>query len=129
MEPTLVTAQEDLDIQKELMDREPIFHRPLTGTSRHQLEKMTDPEFWETGASGRRFSRQFCLDTLEKKYQKIFKDVCELRDLHCRKLAPDLYLLTYTLFWRKKTTRRATIWRRHGDDWQVVYHQATPVAD
>lgn len=126
-EPDFHTAPEDLTVQKELMDREPIFHRPLSGTSRQQFEKMTAAEFWETGASGRRYSRQFCLDTLEKKYQKTFKDTCELRDIYCRKLAPEVYLFTYTLFWRKRTTRRVTIWRRHGNDWQAVYHQGTVV--
>jgi hypothetical protein len=127
MEPEFVTRQEDVPVLKELMEREPLFHRPGFGTSRKDFEKMMAPEFWETGASGRRYSRDFCLDALEKKFHKITKDVWELRDYYCLEIAQDNYLLTYTLVRDRQTTRRATIWRRTSQDWQVVYHQGTAV--
>jgi hypothetical protein len=128
IEPDLVTAPEDLPVLKELMEREPLFHRAQFGTSRADLEKMVTPEFWETGASGRRYSRQFCIDTLEKKFRKIIKAVWEVREFQCLKIAQDNYLLTYTLVQPKRQpSRRATIWRRTEAGWQVVYHQATPI--
>jgi hypothetical protein len=59
MEPQLVTAPEDMAVRDELMQREPLFHRPAYGATREDFEKMTAPEFWEVGASSRRYSREF----------------------------------------------------------------------
>ena len=128
MEPHLVTAPEDTAVRDELMQLEPLFHRAGFGTARKDFEKMTAPEFWEVGASGRRFSRQFVLSTLEKRYEHATEDVWEIGDFHCLAIAPDNYLVTYTLIQGQRVTRRATIWRRAPDGWQAVYHQGTVVA-
>jgi len=130
MEPTFVTAPEFEDVLAELSAREPIFHRPEFGTSRADFERMTVEDFWETGASGRRYSREFVLDELERRFSVPHDDVWQTRDFNCRKLAEDVYLLTYTLLQdRERVTRRATIWRRTADGWKVVYHQGTIVED
>lgn len=126
MEPDADLAR----VLAELRDREPIFHHPEFGTSRADFEKMTVDDFWETGASGRRYSRQFVLDELEKRYAAPHADVSETRDFRCRKLGPDVYLLTYTLLQdHKRLTRRATIWQRTVEGWKIVYHQGTIVED
>src|SRR6267378_1165564 len=80
MESHLVTAPEAMTVLRELMQREPLFHRPEFGTTRKDFEKMTAPTFWEVGASGRRYSRQYVLDTLEKKYENPTGYVWEIRD-------------------------------------------------
>lgn len=51
---------------EQLRHREPIFHTEAFGRSRAEWERMTAPGYWEVGASGRRYSRQFILDWLEK---------------------------------------------------------------
>lgn len=128
MEPTLITDPDLAEILQELSQREPIFHRPELGTTRADFEKMTVDDFWDTGASGRRYSRATVLDELEKRYAAPHSDVWETLDFHCRRLAPDLYLLTYTLIQNKaRRTRRSTIWQRVGEDWKIVYHQGTLV--
>jgi len=129
MEPNLVTDPRLASILEELIAREPIFHRPELGTSREDFEDMTEPEFWEVGASGRRYSRKHVLDTLEKRYSVAHDDKWETRDFHCLEIAPNNYLLAYTLFQGDRVTRRATIWRRYGDRWRIVYHQGTIVED
>jgi hypothetical protein len=130
MEPTFVTSPELQDVLAELSACEPIFHRPEFGTSRADFERMTEENFWETGASGRRYSRKAVLDELERRFSAPHDDVWEARDYFCRKLAEDVYLLTYTLLQdRKRLTRRATIWRRTADGWKIVYHQGTIVED
>lgn len=127
MEPDLVTPARLDDVLGELIAREPIFHRLELGTSRRDLENMTEPDFWEVGASGRRYSREHVFATLEERYRNPGPDPWETRDFHCRELAPDTYLLTYTLLQEERLTRRATIWRRHGSAWKIVYHQGTVV--
>jgi len=128
MEPHLVTAPEHMAVLHELMQREPLFHRSGFGMTRKDFEKMTAPEYWEVSASGRRFSREFVLDTLEPRYEHPTEDVWEVGDFHCLEIAADNYLVTYTLVQGERITRRATIWRRTVEGWQIVYHQGTIVA-
>src|SRR5882762_1433720 len=109
MEPHLVTESEHLHVRRELMQCEPLFHRPEFGTTRKDFEKMTAPTFWEVGASGRRFSRKFVLDALEKRFERSTEDVWEIGDFHCLEIAADNYLVTYTLIQGARVTQRATI--------------------
>jgi len=91
---------------------------------------MTVEDFWETGASGRRYSRAFVMDELERRMVKPQPDIWETSDFHCRRLAADVYLLTYTLVQdRVRRTRRATIWEKTSEGWKVVYHQGTVVQE
>jgi hypothetical protein len=130
IEPTPSTDPALLSVLEELTQREPIFHRPELGTSRAALEDMTHPEFWEVGASGRRYSREFVLAELEKRYQHPAEDIWETSDFQCRELAPDVYLLTYTLLQNHiRKTRRSTIWQRTGSGWKILFHQGTIVQD
>ncbi len=127
MEPTRKTQADLLAVQKELIQREPIFHHPEYGTTRQAFEAMTAEEFWETGASGRRYSREFVIDTALKRSSKPYDDQFEAGDFYCQEISPDHYLLTYTLHQGKRVTRRTTLWRRLQDRWVAVYHQGTIV--
>ena len=130
MEPKLETTPELTDVLAELSRLEPIFHWPPADMSRDALKKMTVDDFWETGASGRRYAREFVFDVLQQRMSKTEPDVWEISDLYCRKLAEEVYLLTYTLLQdRTRLTRRATIWQRVADGWKIVYHQGTEVQD
>jgi hypothetical protein len=126
-EPALSTAPRLLAVLEELKRREPIFHRPELGTTRADFENMTDPSFWEVGASGRRYSREFILDTLENRMLQGYEDIWETLDFHCLEIAPENYLVTYTLLQGARVTRRATLWRRTSSGWKILYHQGTVV--
>jgi hypothetical protein len=129
MEPKLVTAPELTDVLGELSRLEPIFHWPPKDMSRAALENMTVDDFWETGASGRRYAREFVFDVLAQRMARPEPDVWKTSEFHCRKLAEGVYLLTYTLLQdQARLTRRATIWQRAADGWKIVYHQGTVVA-
>jgi hypothetical protein len=128
MEPTRTTAPELAPILAELSAREPIFHRPEFGTTRADFDNLMVEDYWETGASGRRYERGYILDLLESRYAGPYNDVWQTSDFHCRKLAGDVYLLTYTLLQDNvRLTRRATIWQRVASDWKIIYHQGTIV--
>jgi len=114
----------------ELSSREPIFHRPEFGTTRADFEAMTAEDFWEVGASGRRYSRQYVLDELEKRFSAPHSDVWETSEFECRQLAETVFLLTYTLIQdRTRVTRRMTIWQRSAGGWKILYHQGTIVQE
>lgn len=130
MAPTLATDPALLGVLDELISREPIFHRPEWGTTRTQFENMTVADFWEVGASGRRYSRDDVLAELERRQAAPTVDVWEATGFHCRELAQEVYLLTYTLLQdNSRKTRRSTIWQRTREGWKIVFHQGTMVQD
>jgi hypothetical protein len=127
MEPTFATAPELLPVLEELKQREPIFHHPEFGTTRADFENMTDANFWEVGASGRRYSREYVLDVLATRAPDPAEASWMTRDFQCREIAADNYLITYTLLQGSRVTRRATLWRRSKAGWKILYHQGTIV--
>jgi hypothetical protein len=130
MEPALSTDPALLGILEELKSREPIFHRPEFGTTRADFESMMHADFCEIGASGRRYSREYVLSELVQRHKHPHPDAWETSEFHCRRLAPDVYLLTYTLIQNKiRKTRRSTIWHRTEMGWKIMFHQGTIVED
>jgi hypothetical protein len=128
-EPAPETDPALADVLAELRDREPLFHRAELGTSAEALERQMAPDFWEVGASGRRYGRRHVLEVLVRRYAEGRHDAWETSGFRCREVGPETYLLTYTLRQEERLTRRATIWRRVKDQWQVLYHQGTLVLE
>ena len=127
-EPDRTTAPHLAGVLEELRRREPIFHQRAFGQSRADHERMTTADFWEIGASGQRYSRQYVLNVLDaRQHQSVDESEWETTDFHCRELASALYLLTYTLRQGQRLTRRSTIWRRESGEWKIVFHQGTVV--
>ena len=135
--PEFVTNAEHLDVLNELIGREPLFHYPEFGRTRQDFETVTDAAFWEVGASGRRYNRESVIAEVTKRYED--PQYCgihappesdwQTKDFWCREIAPNSYLLTYTLIQADRVTRRATIWQRSGASWKILYHQGTIVQD
>jgi hypothetical protein len=118
-----------LPILQELQRREPIFHSAEFGSTTTDYERNMAPDYWEVGASGRRYSREFILRELDDK-PTVYADAVGWKswDHAVRQLGPDTYLLTYTLRQEDRLTRRATIWRKDGHGWNILYHQGTIVS-
>jgi len=115
-----------LPILEELRQREPIFHTPAFGTD---FEHIMAPNYWEVGASGRRYSRDFILQTLSETPTVDAASAGWQSTGHAlRRLGPDTYLLTYTLRQAERLTRRATIWQSTAEGWRILYHQGTIVS-
>lgn len=131
--PNPVTESALAGVLEELMSREPIFHRREWGTTRADFERMTATDFWEVGASGRRYSRGFVLDEVERRYATPDDDplpeTMKTSEFHCRRLAGQVYLLTYTLLQGERRTRRSTIWENTAEGWKIIFHQGTVVQD
>jgi hypothetical protein len=122
------TDPELLPILDELAPREPIFHRPEFASNLIAYGRMMADDFWEFGASGRRYDRDFILEMLAKTPPMDATIAGWLTsDFHCRRLAADTYLLTYTLDQGGRLTRRSTIWRSTTEGWQILFHQGTVI--
>lgn len=112
----------------ELMQREPIFHRAAIARTAEDFDRMMAPGYWEVGASGHRYSREFILQTLAQ-HPPVDADAAgwTCSDFQLRSIAPAIFLLTYTLDQSGRITRRSTIWQRAANDWRILYHQGTLV--
>jgi hypothetical protein len=117
-----------LPVLEELQRREPIFHTKEFGTTFEEFERAVAPDYWEVGATGRRYSRAFILQTFQAIPPIAAADEWQCRDFGLLQLGPDTYLLTYTLNQWDRLTRRATVWQRTADGWRILYHQGTAVS-
>ncbi len=108
-------------IGEELRAREPIFHRP-------EFPTTMSPDYWEVGASGRRYSAEFIVRHLtENPPVDALAAGWQCTEYGLRQFGPNEYLFTYTLHQGERVTRRATIWQRTVEGWVVLYHQGTVV--
>ena len=127
--PFTYTSPVLLPVLEDLRCREPIFHTAAFGTTAAQFEGAMAEDYWEVGASGRRYSREFVLETL-RSAPPVLADAAGWRteDHALRQLGPDTYLLTYVLRQGQRVTRRATIWQSSESGWKILYHQGTLVS-
>jgi len=120
-------------ILDELRPLEPIFHTPGFGLEPADFERRTAPDYWEVGASGRRYSRDFILQMLADSppvnaaTARWRASGHALRQLGTTPGA-ETYLLTYSLRQSDRLTRRSTLWQRTPTGWQILYHQGTLVS-
>jgi hypothetical protein len=123
------TAPALLPILDELRPLEPIFHTPEFGLEPADFDRRTAPDYWEVGASGRRYSREFILQMLADAPPVNAATARWRASGHAlRQLGPDTYLLTYSLRQGERLTRRSTIWERTSQGWRILFHQGTIVS-
>ncbi len=118
----------DLEIAcEELKHLEPVFHTTATGPEKHKYERVIAPDFWEVGASGKRYDRELVLRTLAERESAGVYEPLSTEDFDCAVLGGDCFLVRYVLRQGERVTRRASIWKRTNVGWQIVYHQGTVV--
>jgi hypothetical protein len=118
-----------LPILDELRPLEPIFHTLEFGSTLTDFAARMAPDYWEIGASGHRYSRDFVLDMLEQDPPILASTARWRTSGHSlRALSPDTFLLTYNLTQGKRLTRRSTLWQRTPTGWQILFHQGTIVS-
>ena len=123
------TPPDLLPVLEELRRREPIFHTPEFGANASDFDRTMADDYWEVGASGRRYSRRVVLDALaENPPLDAASAGWRSCDHALRRLGPDTYLFTYTLRQGERLTRRATIWQSTPEGWRIFYHQGTIVS-
>jgi hypothetical protein len=126
-EPESIPPEPSAVVREELLAREPIFHRAEFGTSQADFAAMIVDDYWEIGASGRRYDRNFVLEVLEERHRQPHPDDWAIEDFAIRQLGPTVFLVTYNLWQGPRRTRRATVWEKSTGNWRAVYHQGTIV--
>jgi hypothetical protein len=129
----MVTEDRLLPVLEQLKRREPLLHRRDLVGSVPDVYRETAEDYWEVGASGQRYSREYVVATLRERFESGGRDAYEaerweLTDFQLREIAPATYLLTYTLRQPDRLTRRLTVWQgSETTGWKIHYHQGTVV--
>jgi hypothetical protein len=93
------------------------------------LEALLADDFVEFGASGNAWNKA---DVIAGLGNEIFVER-SITDFKVRTLSDGVVLATYLCSSRSSTrdfdsiSLRSSIWRRHADSWQMVFHQGTKV--
>jgi hypothetical protein len=116
-------------ILQTLEQLEPIFHAASPNATEADFEQLVSPVFWETGASGAVYTREFALNVLKNRSSTPDQSNWVTSNHEITQAGQDVYLLTYTLQQPSRITRRLTVWQKTKNSWLAVYHQGTVVTD
>lgn len=117
-----------VEILKELTSLEIFIHWPAIGTSKQILENLLDENFWEVGASGKKYEREIVLEVLLERTQKENTEKWASENFQCALLSENIYMLTYTNYQGERKTERVSIWKRIDSGFKLIYHQGTIVS-
>ena len=124
MAPDDEAVAEVIALERALLTRE-------VRSSAAALDALLDPEFTETGASGRRWTRAGILAALPAGAGAGPGPPGPARiadhAMAGRRLAADVVMLTFETHHEGRRARRVSLWRRSGGRWRVLYHQGTLV--
>ena len=126
MAPDDEAVAEVIALERALLTRE-------VRSSAAALAALLDPEFTETGASGRRWTRAEILAALPAEAGAGAgpgppgPDRIAGHAMAGRRLAADVVMLTFETDHEGRRARRVSLWRRSGGRWRVLYHQGTLV--
>lgn len=106
----------------EALERELL--RPETRADMGRTGVLLHPDFTEIGSSGRIWTRDAMMMSLEESQG----GPTELELLGADRLGDDAVLLTYRSHARAGTALRSSLWVRDGAQWRLRFHQGTPEA-
>lgn len=104
--------------------------KPEVRALREQLDKLLADDFMEFGSSGNVYRKEDTLKNLPASSDKVEFVVS---DFEAKQLSENLMLTTFktekTINGVEKiTSLRSSIWKKEGDNWQMLFHQGTPTS-
>jgi len=116
------------ELEKTIYDLEMSLLTPRVRSSFNELNTILADDFREFGSSGLVYTKQNILERLPKEDGETIYNVS---DFEITELTSDIVMANF------KTERikggeqvnslRTSLWRRHGDSWQMFFHQGTKI--
>ena len=98
---------------------------PKNRSNRVELDRLIADEFVEIGATGNTFGKAEVMSSLPDESGVHF----EASDVKVKMLSPTVGLVTYvtarTANESVRRSKRASIWVKTGEQWQMIFHQGT----
>ncbi|MDF9752171.1 RNase H family protein [Arthrobacter sp. ES3-54] len=121
-EPTVTLAETSPEAVVESLERELL--RPETRADLGRTGVLLHPDFTEIGSSGRLWTRDAMMMSLEDNPG----GPVELELLGADRLGEKTMLLTYRSHTREGSALRSSLWVLEGAQWRLRFHQGTPEA-
>ena len=118
-----------MDLEAHLIDLETQLHRQDVRADANALRALIAGDFFEFGVSGTVWTRDTVIEALR---DEAFSPR-EASDFRLTLLADDVAMLTYRAHRGATAARpaadslRSSIWRLREGQWQMVFHQGTPL--
>jgi len=121
-EPAVDRAEASAEVVVESLERELL--RPETRADLGRTGVLLHPDFTEIGSSGRIWTRDAMMMSLEDNPG----GAVELELLGADRLGEKTILLTYRSHTREGSALRSSLWVLEGAQWRLRFHQGTPEA-
>jgi hypothetical protein len=111
---------------KKLQELEESMWLANTRFDKEYMERTLAPDFFEFGRSGRVYKKE---ETISAPAQEI-KAKLPLKNFEARLIAPMVALVTYISevdYDSLEVANRSSIWVKASEEWQLKFHQGTPV--
>lgn len=115
-------------VRRDLLALEPLTHRLPPGADRAAVEALLAPGYWEVGASGSVYRRDYVIEVVTGRYAAGTDpddNAWAIEDFAVRQLADAVWLASYLLLQGGRRSRRSTLWERTPNGWRALYHQGT----
>lgn len=99
--------------------------QPQVRASAGKLEELLHPDFYEFGASGRRWARPEIIQALAGERPQAGEANATAEDITGVRLADDVVHVTYLSRRDQRAARRSSIWLRTDTGWRIYFHQGT----
>lgn len=99
---------------------------PSVRQASEKVEAILHPDFFEFGASGRRWGRREIVEALAAE-QAPDAERPVASELTGVRLAVDVVLVTYVSQAGQRRCLRSSIWRKTAEGWRVYFHQGTTI--
>lgn len=101
--------------------------QPDARSSVERLNELLADDFFELGASGKRYSRQEAVNTLPN----VAGAKYTMHDFEAREISPETVLATYRVekevigSGEKSWSVRSSLWQNRNGLWQIIFHHGT----
>jgi hypothetical protein len=98
---------------------------PEVRTSAERVDALLHPEFFEFGASGKRWDRDAMVAAIGTELTD--GEVPRVSEVAGTRLSDTVIQVTYVTERPDRRARRSSLWRKDDGAWRVYFHQGTPL--
>ena len=118
----------DQQIKEHLISLEEKLLNPAIRKSVEEVSQLLADDYMEFGGSGKVYNKKDTIEALQKEPA----GQISAHDFKINLLTPEVALLTYTAIKRdsannETTSLRSSLWKKTGENWQIVFHQGSVV--
>jgi hypothetical protein len=119
------TGNEGEDPAQHLIELEEKLLRAATRSSRKHVEELLGEGFFEFGSSGNVYDREMVISALLMEAPAAWS----IANFKATPLDKDVALVTYLATTGDgASSLRCSVWKRHGGQWRMQFHQGTKVS-